>query len=288
MCKVVNKCKPKACHGDVLKELVDALPQGVDPMYTWARKSNKVSIECSSVGIKELSALYAKLPSGRTIEEHYQCDVKGYDIGGTKWQLGKGKPPLKTYTGDDLYLAYLGLWQSYFMYNPHLLLGIYSTGITILTDTFATTPINQARAIADCMNAVCFKQLFVDGAVLNQYQQKDAQKARFANKFIGQGSTKSSTAQYARVYGTEANSGTYTPTDVVYVSVEGNRANRKPLDTVELQKALDAKAFIIADKPYDRNRPYNVGERELAEYLNAHEYVEIHSTGIWMHKSHRS
>lgn len=61
--------------------------------------------------------------------------------------------------------------------------------------------------------------------------------------YIGQGSTKSSTAQYARVYGTEANSGTYTPTDVVYVSVEGNRANRKPLDTVELQKALDAKAF---------------------------------------------
>ena len=114
-------------------------------MYTWARKSNKESIECSSVGIKELSALYAKLPDGRTIEEHYQCDVKGYDIGGTKWKLGKGKPPLKTYTGDDLYLAYLGLWQSYFMYNPHLLLGIYSTGITILTDTFATTPINQVN-----------------------------------------------------------------------------------------------------------------------------------------------
>ena len=57
---------------------------------------------------------------------------------------------------------------------------------------------------------------------------------------------------------------------------------------MELQKALDAKAFIIADKPYDRNRPYNVGERELAEYLITHEYVEIHSTGIWMHKSHRS
>ena len=27
---------------DVLKELVDALPQEVDPMYTWARKSNNL------------------------------------------------------------------------------------------------------------------------------------------------------------------------------------------------------------------------------------------------------
>ena len=59
-------------------------------MYYWARR-DKNGYEVSSKGDKRFSALYARMLDGRTIEEHYQCDVKGYDVGGTNWKLGKGK-----------------------------------------------------------------------------------------------------------------------------------------------------------------------------------------------------
>lgn len=41
-------------------------------------KSNKnYGYEVSSSGDKRFSALFAKMADGRTIEEHYQCDIKG-------------------------------------------------------------------------------------------------------------------------------------------------------------------------------------------------------------------
>ena len=48
-------------------------------MFTYARYGG---YECSSHGDKRFSALFAKLADGRTIEMHYQCDVKGYQPGG--------------------------------------------------------------------------------------------------------------------------------------------------------------------------------------------------------------
>ena len=57
------------------------------PLITWSRFGG---YECSSKGDARFSAFRARMPDGRSIEEWYQCDVKGYDPGGTAWRSGKG------------------------------------------------------------------------------------------------------------------------------------------------------------------------------------------------------
>lgn len=109
--------------------------------------------EVSTRGDKRFSALNARLPDGRSIEEHYQCDVKGYCPGGRNWRLGKGKPPLDR--SVDTWRAYLSLWQQWATHNPALIdelrMRVAASG-GVLTDMFATTPINQARALACVLN----------------------------------------------------------------------------------------------------------------------------------------
>lgn len=111
--------------------------------------------ECSSRGDKRFSAFVAKLPDGRTIEQHYQCDVKGYDVGGVNWKLGKGKPPLSRMTKDELYSCYLDLWRLWAKDNISLLRELYKLSKSFdytLSDRFATGDVNQARALADVIN----------------------------------------------------------------------------------------------------------------------------------------
>lgn len=113
------------------------------------KHSRKGGYECSSRGDKRFSALYAVMPDGRTLEQHYQCDVKGYDIGGTNWQLGKGKPPLNKEVNTAK--AYLTLWNQYLLANPTYaqeLLDLARTKDNTLSDMFASTSINQASALA--------------------------------------------------------------------------------------------------------------------------------------------
>lgn len=120
--------------------------------YTWKRYGG---YECSSKGDKRFSAFYAKLKDGRTIEEAYQLDVKGYRKFGNSPMLGKGKPPLKKYEGDALWLAYLDLWWKWCGENPHMLLilkDLANMHNGILSDMFANTPINQAHALSVCLN----------------------------------------------------------------------------------------------------------------------------------------
>ena len=96
----------------------------------------------------------AKLDDGRTVEMHYQCDVKAYDPGGVNWRLGKGKPPKDT--SLDLYGAYKALWNRWAALNPNLIAELrvhVSTHENRLSDLFGTTPISQARALADILNA---------------------------------------------------------------------------------------------------------------------------------------
>jgi hypothetical protein len=115
----------------------------------WARYAAD-GYEVSSRGDRRFSALFARLSDGRTIEEAYQLDVKGYrQTGGTSWRVGKGKPPVVSISKEDLWLAYLGLWQRWFRENPEMLsiLRADSAGRR-LTDRFAKTPINQAHALA--------------------------------------------------------------------------------------------------------------------------------------------
>jgi|ETNmetMinimDraft_35_1059890.scaffolds.fasta_scaffold81225_2 hypothetical protein len=108
--------------------------------------------DCSTRGDKRFSAFYAKLPDGRNIEEHYQCDIKGYDVGGRNWRLGKGKPPKML---RDTWLEYLNLWKQWAKLNPELIdeLRIKARNHNnILSDRFANTNINQARALAIILN----------------------------------------------------------------------------------------------------------------------------------------
>lgn len=123
--------------------------------FDWKRTSER-GYEVSSAGDNRFSALYAILSDGRTIEMHYQCDVKGYDVGGMQWRKGKGKPSLIPYSDDELWVKYLTLWLEWSLENWHTLselrLYLIENDIYTLTDKFATTNINQARAIAFILN----------------------------------------------------------------------------------------------------------------------------------------
>ena len=111
--------------------------------------------EVSSKGDRRFSAFYARMPDGRSIEEHYQCDVKGYDPGGRNWRLGKGKAPLGNFSGNALWQAYLGLWKIWAQNHAaeleelRVLAGKHNN---LLSDHFALTSINQAHALATILN----------------------------------------------------------------------------------------------------------------------------------------
>ena len=115
--------------------------------------------EVSSKGDRRFSAFNARLSDGRSIEEWYQCDIKGYDPGGRNWRLGKGKQPLSPRSPLQLYTEYLALWQEWAKENGSLMLELREHAEAKggrLCDRFASTPINQARALADILNAAPF------------------------------------------------------------------------------------------------------------------------------------
>jgi hypothetical protein len=106
--------------------------------------------ELSSRGDRRFSAIFARLSDGRTIEEAYQLDVKGFRAISSDWRAGKGRPPLRPV---NLYAEYLALWKCWAAENPTLLreLATVARGRT-LTDCFASSPVSQARAIAEILN----------------------------------------------------------------------------------------------------------------------------------------
>ena len=87
------------------------------------------------------------MADGRTIEEHYQVDVKGY----SSIKEGKGKPPKDT--SINTYIEYKKLWTQWALENPKLMdeLAKKAKG-KILTDMFAKTDVSQARALAEILN----------------------------------------------------------------------------------------------------------------------------------------
>lgn len=113
----------------------------------------------------------------------------------------------------------------------------------------------------------------------NPYFSKDLQKARNATKFIGRGSAASSTNKYMVAAGDLANCGVYTAEDVIFVSAEGMRKGRLAVDFSELEKAVVAGATFVTDDSYNRNRPYNIGEREVAEFLTKNGHSD--NKGVW-------
>lgn len=118
--------------------------------FTWQRRGG---YECSSKGDSRFSAFNAKLSDGRSIEQHYQCDVKGYDPGGTNWRLGKGKPSRNQKI--NLWYAYLTLWRRWAKTNGKLLDELIERAAeygNVLSDVFATSDVNQANALSVLLN----------------------------------------------------------------------------------------------------------------------------------------
>lgn len=114
----------------------------------------------------------------------------------------------------------------------------------------------------------------------NKYTEKDQAKSDLANKFIGRGSPSSSTAAYAEAWGDQANTGEYSGTDIVFVSSEGGRPSRVEPDFAEIQKAVDAGVTFVTDNAANRDRGYNVGERQVASFLEESGYIE--NNGLWI------
>lgn len=116
--------------------------------------------------------------------------------------------------------------------------------------------------------------------ITGPFTAKDQAKASCANKFIGRGSARSSTNSYANDFGALANTGAYVTSDIVFISAEGNRSGRLSPDFVEIRRAVTARAIVITDVPSHRNRPYNIGEREVATFLTKCGYYES-PNGTW-------
>lgn len=148
---LVCACAPLACHGDVL--LAIATP------YRWAQYAAN-GYECSSAGDQMFSPLYARMPDGRTIEAHYQCDVKGHNPGGENWRDYKGVPAIGAPTFDALWRSYLHLWRVWAKANPKKV-KLLATNATdrVLTDRFCKgSPINQAHALSVILNELAFSR----------------------------------------------------------------------------------------------------------------------------------
>ena len=119
---------------------------------------------------------------------------------------------------------------------------------------------------------------------LNSYTFKDQIKSNRATKFIGFGVKGSCTHQYAIDWGIKANTGEYTNTDTVFVSVNGgSKLTKENLQRTydEMKKAIEAGATITTDDHPNRERLYNIGERKVAEYLVRAGYEETSGNGIW-------
>ena len=121
------------------------------------------------------------------------------------------------------------------------------------------------------------------------YTNKD--KEKFANwtKLISRGAIGSSSHKYGLgqvldIFDKEnINSGTYDYNDIVGISVNGSRRDRISFDKNEVLRAIKADATIITDNEFNRNRQFNIGERELAEFLIKHNYgFHNHQKGgVW-------
>lgn len=134
--------------------------------------------------------------------------------------------------------------------------------------------------------------------------KKAPAKAKIATQFIGfaEGIRNSSTGRYAEQAGEYANTGKYSESDVIFVSILGQRKNYETV-TKEQQdktireaiKALNAGATIIADnKAYIDSNNFNTGEWRLHENLKrkGYNYTEVtvdgQKLGVWRKKGYNT
>ncbi len=123
---------------------------------------------------------------------------------------------------------------------------------------------------------------------MTQYQQKDIRKFSQCNKLITRGVAGSSSNRYrtSNSFGIaleDINTPHYDCTDIVGVSVNGDRQGRLMFNSELVLKALNEGAKIVTDNNFHRNRKFNIGERELASMLNLYKvsYAENDTLGVW-------
>ena len=115
------------------------------------------------------------------------------------------------------------------------------------------------------------------------YFKKDLEKFSQANKLIAKGAERTSSRAYAEAVPTEQlNTDTYSPNDIVGISVNGGKNAKDDFEAIKphIDKAIEAGATLIADKAEDRQRSYNLGERLVAKYLIEKGYKEVED-GMW-------
>jgi hypothetical protein len=110
------------------------------------------------------------------------------------------------------------------------------------------------------------------------YLRKDQTKFSKCTHFLGIGSERSSSYKYQNtdLLGLNLNRDltTLDSNSVLGISVEGNRTNRVKISMKILKPITDTKCIIILDNEYNRNRSYNIGEREVASLLRSLGYDE--------------
>jgi hypothetical protein len=127
-----------------------------------------------------------------------------------------------------------------------------------------------------------------------KHLSKELFKIRKATQFIGTGGGNDSTTQrmedaYKQVGA--SNTGIYTDSDIIYVSSNGKRSNRfNPIvddklqgayKNIDLAIAAGAKFIMDVKSHLDNTMSYNIGEIQLQNYLNSHDYSRDDMTGIW-------
>lgn len=115
-------------------------------LFKWGRFSD--GYEVSGLGDVRFSPLYASLPSGKTIQEAYFDEIKARPI---------------ALSENELWNVYLNIWKIWANHNPRLIDELSYHAINnnyTLTDNFATSNINQARALATILNEKCSEEYF--------------------------------------------------------------------------------------------------------------------------------
>ena len=119
------------------------------------------------------------------------------------------------------------------------------------------------------------------------YLQKDIRKFSVCTHIQAYGVRGSSSWKYHRegvpTLNLDNSMETVTLSSVVGLSANGNRPDGIAFPTVVLDQLATIGCVLITDNEFHRNRPYNIGEREIAAYLRTkgYKYTDHTDYGVW-------
>jgi hypothetical protein len=121
------------------------------------------------------------------------------------------------------------------------------------------------------------------------YRKKDLEKFKFCNKLLSRGIKGSSSYEYSKsglgkISPDMVNTGSYIESDIVGISVNGERKNSKLVNMAQLKKICASGAVVVKDNGFHTARKFNIGERHLEKQLLKLGYVRTIDNlkrGIW-------